>query len=93
MNAPRPSGCTRTIIPMLAPAILCTGCTHSPTISIFGSFFPTWLLLALLGVLFAFVVRGVCVARHWDAALPAPVVFYLACAAAFTFGSYLVWLS
>jgi hypothetical protein len=71
----------------------CTGCTHSPTISVFGSFFPTWLLLALLGVLFAFLVRAICVARHWDAALPAPVIFYLACAIAFTFGSYLVWLA
>jgi hypothetical protein len=75
--------------PLLA---LCAGCTHSPTVSVFGSFFPTWLLFALLGVVFAFVVRAVCIRRGWDAALPVPVVFYLACAAAFTFGSYLAWL-
>jgi hypothetical protein len=65
----------------------------SPTLSVFGSFFPTWLLFALLGVIFAFVVRAICVARHWDAALPLPVLFYLASAAAFTFGSYLMWLA
>ncbi|WP_082879098.1 MULTISPECIES: YtcA family lipoprotein [Luteibacter] len=65
----------------------------SPTLSVFGSFFPTWLLFALLGVIFAFVVRAICVRRHWDVALPMPVLFYLACAAAFTFGSYLVWLA
>jgi len=81
------------VFPLLIVAGCCAGCTHSPTISVFGSFFPTWLLLAVLGVLFAFLVRAVCVARHWDATLPAPVIFYLACATAFTLGSYLVWLA
>jgi hypothetical protein len=81
----------RTLPPLIA--LLCSGCAHSPTLSVFGSFFPTWLLLAIAGVLFAFVVRAVCVARHWDAALPAPIMFYLACACAFTFGAYLVWLT
>ncbi|HEY4144392.1 YtcA family lipoprotein [Pinirhizobacter sp.] len=80
-------------LPMLAVAAICSGCAHSPTLSIFGSFFPTWLACALLGVIFAFVVRAVCRKRGWDTQLPAPVFFYLACAAAFTFGAYLVWLS
>ena len=71
----------------------CNGCAHSPTISIFGSFFPTWLLCALSAVVLTFVVRAVCVRKRWDNALPFPVLFYLACAVAFAFAIYLAWLA
>lgn len=77
----------------LASTGLCTGCSHSPTLSVFGSFFPTWLPLALLGIVFAIVVRAVCIKRSWHQRLPIPVLFYAACAVIFTFGAYLVWLA
>jgi hypothetical protein len=81
------------VILVCALASVCAGCSHSPTFSVFGSFFPTWLLFALLGVISAFVVRAVCVARHWDTALPAPVFFYMTCAVTFTFGAYWLWVA
>lgn len=65
----------------------------SPTLSVFGSYFPTWLPLALLGIAFAVIVRGVCGRLHWHDALPVPVLFYAACAAIFTFGGYLACLA
>jgi hypothetical protein len=65
----------------------------SPTLSIFGSYFPTWLPLAILGILLAVVVRFAFGRLGWHDALPVPVLFYAACAAIFTFGSYLVWLA
>ena len=76
-----------------AAATLCCGCSRSPTISLFGSFFPSWLFCALLGVVFAFVARALCRRTGWDSQLPAPVLFYLACAGVFTLGAYLAWLT
>ncbi|WP_425492420.1 YtcA family lipoprotein [Luteibacter aegosomaticola] len=67
--------------------------TFSPTISVFGSFFPTWLLLVLLGIIFAVAVRLVCTLTSWHEALPVPVLFYAACAAIFVFSAYLACLA
>ena len=74
-------------------AVLCGGCSRSPTISLLGSFFPSWLFCAVLGVVLAFVTRALCRRTGWDSQLPAPALFYLACAGVFTLGAYLVWLT
>lgn len=88
-----PVGTTGPRLCLAAGAGLLSGCSHSPTVSIFGSYFPTWLLFAVAGLVIAFVVRAVCLWRHWDDALPAPVLFYVACALTFTFGGYWIWVA
>jgi YtcA family len=42
----------------LIVCLLCTGCSRAPSISIIGSFFPVWMLCAIIAVVIAFVVRA-----------------------------------
>ncbi|HVN85615.1 MAG TPA: YtcA family lipoprotein [Candidatus Binatia bacterium] len=69
------------------------GCTGAPAHDILGSFFPSWMICALLGLALAIVVRQILVARGVDEAVPAPAVVYLVMAVAFAFAIWLLWLS
>ena len=35
----------------------CSGCSHAPSVSIIGSFFPVWMICLAIGVVLAFVER------------------------------------
>jgi YtcA-like protein len=41
----------------LAPTVLAAGCSRAPTFNILGSFFPSWILCGVLGILFASLAR------------------------------------
>jgi hypothetical protein len=68
------------------------GCAGSPTRNIFGSFFPSWMVCALGGLVFAVVMHRVFAATGIDKVLPAPLLVYLSLAVAFTFATWLIWL-
>lgn len=68
------------------------GCAGAPTQNIFGSFFPSWMVCALAGLVFAAVMHRVFAAAGIDKALPAPLLVYLSLAVAFTFATWLIWL-
>jgi hypothetical protein len=77
-----------------AAVLVCSaGCTGAPAHEILGSYFPSWMICALLGLIFAIIVRRILVAVGVDEALPAPVVVYLVMAVAFAFAIWLLWLS
>lgn len=67
-------------------------CAGSPTQNVFGSFFPSWMVCALAGLVFAAVMHRVFAAVGIDKALPAPLLVYLSLAVAFTFATWLIWL-
>ena len=69
-----------------------TACSASPSRNILGSYFPTWMVCALLGIVFVMVVRLVLVKTGIDAVVPAPVVVYLCMWTAATLAIWLVWL-
>ncbi|GGA02405.1 hypothetical protein GCM10011408_24770 [Dyella caseinilytica] len=69
-----------------------TACSASPSRNILGSYFPTWMVCALLGIIFVIVIRAVLLKTGIDAALPAPVVVYLCMWTAATLAVWLVWL-
>ncbi len=75
--------------PLLAAAL--AGCSRSPSQDIMGSFFPSWLLCLLIGVVAAVVCRVVLarigVAEH----VLAPMLAYPAAGLAVTFLVWLVW--
>ncbi|MBM7123977.1 YtcA family lipoprotein [Dyella flava] len=73
-------------------AMAMTACSASPSRNILGSYFPTWMVCALLGIVFVVVVRGVLVKTGVDAALPLPVIVYLCMWTAATLAIWLVWL-
>jgi hypothetical protein len=66
-----------------------TGCDHAPEYSIFGSFFPVWIFVSVVGLMLAMgarlVIARTAIAEH----LAAPVVLYLSMA---TFFACVLWL-
>lgn len=77
---------------LLAACMSLCGCAGSPTQNVFGSFFPSWMVCALAGLVFAAVMHRVFGAIGIDQALPAPLLVYLSLAVAFTFATWLIWL-
>jgi hypothetical protein len=78
----------------LAP-IFCvlSGCDGAPSRNILGSYFPSWMICALLGIAFALGARAVFHATGLIEEIPVPFVVMLAIACAGTFAVWLIWLS
>lgn len=62
------------ILPLLAG---CSAAPHTPAISVFGSFFPVWIICVALGVLITVVVRQTLIRLGIDEHLPVPALVYL----------------
>jgi hypothetical protein len=73
--------------------ILLQGCSSAPSQNILGSYFPSWMVCALISLVVTVVVRGIFVKTGIDAVLPVPLIAYLGLFAAFTFAAWLVWLA
>lgn len=69
-----------------------TACSASPSRNILGSYFPTWMVCALLGIVFVAAIRSVLIKTGVDASLPVPVIVYLCMWTAATLAIWLVWL-
>ena len=72
---------------------LFTGCElddHSPTVDVFGSYFPAWMECIVLGIIITLIVRQLFVGLKLDEHLrPAPLI-YLCLTILFTLA---VWLA
>jgi YtcA family len=77
-------------VPILS---LLDGCDGAPSRNILGSYFPSWMVCALVGIALALVVRAIFKASGLLEELPAPFVVMLAIACAGTFAMWLIWLS
>jgi len=81
------AGMRRRLLPaspliILAPAVL-AGCSmhaHSPVLPLYGSFFPVWLIAALLGVICSVILRLLFIRVELHEHLPVAPLTYL-CAA------------
>jgi len=69
-----------------------TACSASPSRNILGSYFPTWMICALLGLLGVVILRAVLGKAGIDAGLPMPVVVYACIWIAVTLAIWLLWL-
>jgi hypothetical protein len=69
------------------------GCDGAPSRNILGSYFPSWMVCALVGIALALAGRAIFKASGILAELPVPFVVMLAIACAGTFGMWLIWLS
>jgi hypothetical protein len=76
-----------------AALTLLSGCSSSPSRNILGSYFPSWMICALIGLGATLAVRAVLVRAGIDEALPMPIVVYLAFATAFSLATWLWWLA
>jgi hypothetical protein len=83
-----------TRLPRLAPIVLClSGCDGAPSRNILGSYFPSWMVCALLGIALAMTARAVLQATGLLQEIPMPFVVMVAIACAGTFALWLIWLS
>jgi YtcA family len=77
-------------MPMLG---LLVGCDGAPSRNILGSYFPSWMVCALVGIALALAARAVFKALGILEEIPVPFVVMLAIACASTFAMWLIWLS
>jgi hypothetical protein len=69
------------------------GCDGAPSRNILGSYFPSWMVCALVGIALALAARAIFKASGMLEELPVPFVVMLAIACAGTFAMWLLWLS
>ena len=81
----------RTALILLSISAL-AACSASPSRNILGSYFPTWMICALLGLVAVVVLRAVLKKTGIDATLPIPVVVYLCIWITVTLAIWLLWL-
>lgn len=67
-------------------------CSASPSRNILGSYFPTWMICALFGLLGVVALRAALGKAGIDATLPIPVVVYLCTWLSVTLAIWLLWL-
>jgi hypothetical protein len=77
---------------MLSAGLCLTGCSGAPSRNILGSYFPSWMVCALIALAITIVVKAVFARTGIDAVLAAPLIAYMALFAAFTFAAWLLWL-
>jgi hypothetical protein len=75
-----------TLVRYVCLCIACLGLSAcslrgAPSYSIFGAFFPAWLLCAGIGLVGSVVLRGVVIALGLEDVLPSPLLVYTAFAA------------
>jgi len=80
-----------TMVAVVTPLAL-AGCAGAPAQNILGSFFPSWMICVLGGIVAAIVVRAGLATAGIDKTLPAPLLVYLAFTIFFSFATWLAWL-
>jgi hypothetical protein len=77
-----------------APIVgLLGGCDGAPSRNILGSYFPSWMVCALVGISLALAARAILKAAGLLEELPVPFLVMLAIACAGTFATWLMWLA
>jgi hypothetical protein len=66
-----------------------SGCSHSPTMDLLGSYFPAWMLCAALGVVAAVIIRQLLAVAGIAEYVVVPLLTYAGLA---VFVTLLVWL-
>jgi hypothetical protein len=81
------------LIPWICLSGLLAGCDGAPSRNILGSYFPSWMVCALVGIVVALVARAVLKLAGLLEELPAPLLVLLALGCAVNFAMWLVWLA
>jgi hypothetical protein len=75
----------------VAIALTVSGCNHSPTMDLLGSYFPAWMLCAAIGVLVAVVIWRILAMAGIDEYVVAPLLTYAGLALSATLLFWLFW--
>ena len=74
-------------------ALLTAGCSRAPSFNILGSFFPSWILCGLIGIVLTVAVRLWFVRIKLEAQLTPLILVYPCLTLFFTFTLWLVFFS
>jgi hypothetical protein len=78
---------------LFAIPLVAAGCSHSPTLNLFGSYVPAWMVCAALGVIAAVLIRQILRVAGVDEHVVAPALTYVAFAVAGALLFWLLWFS
>jgi len=73
--------------------VFASGCTRAPSFNILGSFFPSWILCGVIGILLAAGARMLFVRADFERDLSPLILVYPSLAAFFTFATWLLFFS
>jgi hypothetical protein len=77
-----------------SPALLLVaGCSRAPSFNVLGSFFPSWILCGVIGILLTVAARAFFVRIKLEGQLTPLIVVYPCLAAFFIFTLWLVFFS
>lgn len=76
---------------LLSVAFLLTSCHSSPSQNILGSYFPSWMLCALIGIVLTIMLQIVLIKTGIDEFISAKLLVYLSFTVSFTFFIWLIW--
>ena len=74
-----------------AIALPVAACSYAPTMDLFGSYFPAWMLCAALGIVAAVIVRQMLSVAGISEYVVAPLLTYAGLAVSATLLAWLVW--
>jgi len=75
----------------VAIALPVAACDTAPTLNLLGSYFPAWMLCAVLGIVAAVIIRQILAVAGINDYVVAPLLTYAAFAVAATLLTWLLW--
>ena len=75
----------------VAIALPVAGCNYAPTMDLFGSYFPAWMLCAAVGIVAAVIVRQLLAVAGISDYVVAPLLTYVGLALSATLVTWLLW--
>ena len=83
--------CTPLALWRIAMVLPVASCSHAPTMDLFGSYFPAWMLCAAVGIVAAVIIRQILAMAGINEYVVAPLLTYAALAVSATLLAWLVW--
>ncbi len=80
-------------LPASAVVLLIAGCSRAPTFNILGSFFPSWILCGIIGIVLTAIARLFFVRIKLEPHLSPLILVYPCLALFFTFTVWLIFFS
>ena len=75
----------------VAIALTVAACNYAPTMDLFGSYFPAWMLCAVLGIVAAVIIRQILAVSSINNYVVAPLLTYAGLAVSATLLAWLLW--
>jgi len=75
----------------VAIALPVAACSYSPTMDLLGSYFPAWMLCAVIGIAAAVIIRQILTVAGINDYVVAPLLTYAALAVSATLLAWLLW--